>query len=82
MFLFLCNFFFKKNKLSFMDIVFFKFLVFCILIFLDKLEMENRIYYVVLVLLMVNGNKLLEEMLDNDVLYGKKWDFLKKCKVF
>lgn len=40
--------------------------------------MENRIYYVVLVL----WNELLEEMLDNDVLYGKKWDFLKKCKVF
>lgn len=56
--------------------------MFCILKFLDELEMENRIYYVVLVLLMVNGNKLLEEMLDNDVLFGKKWDFLKKCKVF
>lgn len=30
---------------------------------------------------MANGNKLSEETLDNEVLHGKKRDFLKKCKV-
>lgn len=81
MFPFLCNFFSKENQIKSYGHCFFKSPVPCILKLLDKLETENRIHYAALVLLMANGNKLSEETLDNEVLHGKKRDFLKKCKV-
>lgn len=54
MFLFFCKFFLEDDKYKEYGLFFFIFLVFCILKEFDSMKRDNEIYYVLLILLMVN----------------------------
>lgn len=88
MFLFICKLFLKEKVYEEYGLILFIFFVFCIFKDLDKMKIENRYYYVVLILMVVNDNILLEEILDygninmnENSFYEMKNNFLKKCKV-
>lgn len=59
---------------------FFIFLVLCIFKEFDEIKLKNKVYYVLLMLLMVNWNKLIEDMFSEDDINNKSSFNEMKCK--